>query len=162
MSGLTVSLRGGKEARKMLDSLSGRELQNRVRRGSRRGAAIFRAEVRSRAGSGGIPRSFKKTATRGHRTPVGTSTGPTSPLLNIFEVGAGRHEIAPGKLAASGNRPMLLSGRAGEHYRSSDFAASMPVSHPGMGARPLIAPVFAAKQDEASEAAMNEVLAGLK
>ena len=150
MNGLTVSLRGGPEARKMLDSLTGRDLQNRVRRGSRRGAAIFRAEVRSRAGTGGIPRRFRKTGTRGHRLPVGTSTGPTSPLLNIFEGGAGAHPIgAPGQ---------MLHSQQGEPF----FAARGPVRHPGMGARPLIAPVFAAKNDEASEAATDEIMAGLK
>lgn len=150
MNGLTVSLRGGKEARAMLDSLTGRELQNRTRRASRAGAAIFRAEVRARAGTGGIPSRFRKTATRGHRMPVGTSTGPTSPLLNIFENGAGAHPI--------GEPGQMLHSQQGEPL----FAARGTVRHPGMSARPLIAPVFAAKHDEASEDAMDILLAGLR
>lgn len=149
MSAVVVSLRGGREARQMLDSLTGRELQNRVRRGTRRGAGVLRQEVRARAGSGGIPRRFKKTATKGHRNPVGTSTGPTSPLLNIFEVGADQHMIgAAGQLLRSGQ---------GEPF----FAARGPVRHPGMDARPLIDPVFRAKNEEAGEATADEILAGI-
>lgn len=157
-TGKVVSLRGTKEARELLDSLSGKELQNRTRRATRKGAAIFRAEVRSEARSrSDIPNSFAKTATRGHRTPVGTSIGPTSPLLNIFEEGAGAHTIAPG--AKSGK--LVLSGKAGDRWRSQDFVASDPVSHPGMGARPLIGPIFDAKEEEASNAAMDELLRGI-
>lgn len=169
---------GHREARKLLSSLSGRELENRTRRGTRAGAAIFRAKVRAAAKSrSDIPDSFARTKTRGHRSPVGTSTGPTSPLLNIFEPGAGRHTIAPGwrgtGMAPQGpGRPvpregystgkLLLSGKGGDRWRSRDFVASGPVSHPGMAARPLIAPVFEANKDEATEAAFEKMLEGLR
>jgi hypothetical protein len=145
---VTVSVRGTREARELLDSLSGRDLQNRTRRASRRGAKVLRTELRSRVKGGDYPSSFRKIATKGHRTPVGTSTGPTSPLLNIFEKGAGVHRIGdPGQ--------PLYNPDAG-------FAARGPVTHPGMDARPLIAPVFAAKHGEAGEQAMDELLKGLK
>lgn len=150
-----VDVRGTAEAKELLETLSGRELQNRMRRATRKGAAVFRAEVRSEAKRrSDIPDSFARTKTRGHRTPVGTSTGPTSPLLNIFEPGAGRHTIAPVKL--------LLSGQGGSRWRQRDFVASEPVSHPGMAARPLIGPIFDAHEDEASEAAMTELMAGIR
>jgi hypothetical protein len=146
---VTVSLRGGREARKLLDSLSGRELQNRTRRGSRRAAKVFRtagkAEAKSRAD---LPDSFARFATKGHRTPVGTSTGPTSPLLNIFEGGAGIHRIgAPGQLLYNADAAFMARG---------------PVTHPGMDARPFIAPVFAENNAEASERAMDDILAGIR
>jgi hypothetical protein len=155
---VTIDVRGGKEARELLDSLSGRELQNRTRRGTRRGAAIMRKEVRSRAGSNGIPSRFRKTATRGHRNPVGTSTGPTSPLVNIFEGGAGRHGI--------GGRGQILtnlnSRREAGASQGPPFFARGPVSHPGMDARPLIGPVFDATNRDAADAAMDEILKGIR
>jgi hypothetical protein len=146
---VTVSLRGGREARELLDSLSGRELQNRSRRASRRAAKVFRtagrAEAKSRAD---LPDSFARFATKGHRTPVGTSTGPTSPLLNIFEGGAGIHRIGtPGQLLYNADAAFLARG---------------PVTHPGMGARPFIGPLFAEHNGEASERAMDELLAGIR
>lgn len=155
---ITYDLRGGKEARELLDSLSGRELQNRTRRGTRRGAAIFRAEARRRAGTGGIPSRFKKTRTRGHRTPVGTSTGPTSPLLNIFEGGAGRHAIGRGGQILTN----LNTRREAGTEQGPPFFARGPVSHPGMAARPLVGPVFEAKKEDAAEAAMDEMLRGIR
>lgn len=172
---LTITVSGTKEARQLCRSLSGRELQNRTRRGTRAGAKVFRTKARAEAKSRpDIPDSFAVTKTRGHRNPVGTSTGPTSPLLNIFEQGADDHTIAPGwqgsgratvtRGARSGmfTGRLLLSGKGGEHYRSRDFVAGEPVHHPGMGARPLIGPVFDSEQEKASQAAMDEFLRGLR
>ena len=161
MSRATLEIRGGPSIARTLNALGGRELQNRTARATRAGAGVFRRELRSSVKSGTHPASFRRIATRNHRMPIGTSVGPTSPLINIFEGGAGRHPIAPGKLQSSGNRPMLLSGKGGEHYRSRDFAASMPVSHPGMGARPLIGPVFDRSNGEAAAKAMDKLLEGL-
>lgn len=145
----TVVVKGADEAQKLLRSLSGRELQNRTRRGTRAGAAVFRTAVRAAARSrSDLPDSFARTATRGHRSPVGTSTGPTSPLLNIFEGGAGAHEIG-------GAGQVLVN-------READFFARGPVHHPGMDARPLIGPVFDDKEDEATEAAMATIMAGIR
>ena len=155
---LTYDLRGAKEARELLDSLADNQLQNRVRRGTRRGAAIMRAETRRRAGSNGIPSRFRKTRTRSHRTPVGTSTGPTSPLLNIFEGGAGRHAIGdPGQILTN-----LETRRQAGAEQGPPFFARGAVSHPGMAARPLVGPVFDAKKDDAAEAAMDEMLKGIR
>lgn len=145
---MRIEIRGTKEARKLLESLSGRELQNRTRRATRRGAAIFREAVRDQARSrSDIPDSFARTATKAHRNPVGTSTGPTSPLLNIFEGGAGVHEI--------GDRGQPLVNR------DADFFARGPVTHPGMAARPFVEPIFEQEHDDATEAAMDELMRGL-
>lgn len=154
-----VSVRGTKEARKLLDDLSGRELQNRVRRGTRAGAKIFREAVRSEALSrSDIPNSFAKTATRGHRTPVGTSTGPLSPLLNIFEGGAGQHAI--------GGHGQLLTNfgarrQGADQYQGGFFFARGPVHHPGMDARPFVGPIFDREEDQATEAAIDTFLEGI-
>jgi len=153
MEGKVVNIVGIPEAKAMLDQFQGRELENRTARATRAGAKVFRRELRSAVKSGLHPHSFRKTATRNHRTPIGTSVGPTSPLLNIFEGGAGRHTIMPDKAG-------MLSGRAGTHYRTRAFAASMPVSHPGMSARPLIGPVFDSTNGEAAEAAMDTLFTG--
>ena len=170
-----VVVRGTREAKQLLESLSGKELQNRTRRATRAGAAVFRRKVRSEAKArSDIPDSFARTKTRGHRTPVGTATGPTSPLLNIFEPGAGVHTIAPGwsgtgrgtatRRARRGTftGKLLLSGKGGEHYRARDFVASGPVTHPGMAARPFVEPIFESEKDEASETAMDTYLEGLR
>jgi hypothetical protein len=157
----SIEIRGGPAIARTLNALGGRELQNRTARGTRAGAGVFRKELRADVKSGFHPATFRKVATRNHRNPIGTSVGPTSPLINIFEGGAGSHVIAPGKLQSSGNRPMLLSGKGGEHYRPRDFAASMPVTHPGMGARPLIGPVFDRSKDRAADAAIDKILEGL-
>lgn len=144
---VTFSLRGTKEARQLLDSLSGRELKNRTRRGTRAGAKVFRGGLVARVGSGRYPRSFRKIATKGHRDGA-TSVGPTSPLLPIFEVGARPHPIG-----AAGQ--LLVNTAAG-------FLARGPVRHPGMNARPLIGPTFEAEHDAAGEAAMEKILEGLR
>jgi hypothetical protein len=147
-----VDVRGLLETRELLESFTGNQLQNRVRVATRAGAKVMRTEVRQRATGSQYPRSFRKTATRGHRTPVGTSTGPTSPLLNIFEGGADQHAI--------GGRGQVLSNFENRRqeaggYHGGLFFARGPVGHPGMGARPLIGPVFEATKDEAAEAAMD-------
>jgi hypothetical protein len=152
-----VDIRGMKETRDLLESFSGNELQNRVRRGTRAGAKVMRAELRKQAADPKFPRSFRRTKTRGHRTPVGTSVGPTSPLINIFEGGAGWHVIAPkagGVLSNFGDRR-----EAAGDYRGGIFFARGPVSHPGMEARPLIGPVFDATKDKAAEAAIDVIFA---
>lgn len=158
MPGKTFDIRGIPEAKKLLAGLSGRELQNRTRRGTRKGAALFRKQIRARAaGRSDLPKSFKKTQTRNHRNPIGTSVGPSSSLWHIFEGGADGHTIAPG----SGGSKFLLSGRAGERGRTKGFVASEPVWHPGMGARPLTVPIFNEFEGQAAHAAMDEILAGL-
>lgn len=147
----TVNVRGKKEAAQLLDSLSGRELRNRTRRGVRSAAKVLRTELRSQARSrGDLPKSFAKTATKNHDNPIATSVGPTSPLLNIFEGGAEAHEI--------GGTGQLLHSQQGEPL----FAARGPVKHPGMEARPLIGPVFDAKEDDAGDAAILTIFEGIR
>lgn len=150
----TINVRGIPEAKELLDDLSGQELQNRVRRGTRAGAAVFREDVRREARSrADIPNSFAKTATRGHRNPVGTSTGPISPLLSIFEGGATSHPIGePGQ-------PLT---NAKDLHGDDAFFARGPVHHPGMAARPLIGPIFQRDEGEATEAAMDALLEGIR
>lgn len=164
MSSITVSLRGQRDVRKLLDSLSGRELLNRTRRATRAGAAVMRRDLRSRVNQPQYPRSFKKIATKNttHGGPSGmspaTSVGPTSPLLNIFEPGAGQHAELPGTRTSGA---ALLGGPAGEHYRTEPMRARR-VMHPGMAARPLIAPAFEATKDEAADKALDKLLEGLR
>lgn len=157
----TVEIRGGPAIARTLNALGGRELQNRTARGTRAGAGVFRRELRAAVKSGTHPATFRKIATRNHRNPIGTSVGPTSPLINIFEGGAGPHVIAPGEFRNRATGKLLLSGKGGEHYRPRDFAASMPVTHPGMGSRPLIGPVFDRSNGEAADKAMDKILEGL-
>lgn len=161
---LRVTVTGTKEARHLVASLSGRELQNRSMRGFRAGSKVFRTAYRSEVKSrSDLPGTFAKTKTRQHRTPLGVSVGPSSPLINIFEGGADSHEIAPGgQMSVTGHRAMLLAGPAGDRWRTRPMLASEPVTHPGMGARPSVGPVFEREQDKASDAAMDTILAGLR
>lgn len=164
MSRVSYDLRGAKEARKLLDSLSGRELANRTRRAVRKGSAVGRKTMRSKAKDPRYPSAYKGPiaqggiATKNHNptggSGIATSVGPTTPLLNLFEPGAGIHSIGSGG--------QLLRGSGGEHYRDAPFVARGPVTHPGFPAVPLIDPVFRAKRDEMGEAAMDELLAGIK
>lgn len=159
-----VDLRGREEVERLLSEFEGGKLNNRVRRGMRAGAKVMRSHVRKLAASDRYPRSFRKTKTKAHRNPLGVSTGPTSPLLNIFESGAGSHDIGSGGQLLT-NRDEGLSGqmltavgRGGEDL----FVARGPVSHPGMAARPLIAPTFDATKDAAGEAAADVIFEALK
>ncbi len=155
---VSVSLRGDKEIAKIIDSLSGRELQNRTRRATRSGAKVFRQGLRGRVTGSGYPRSFRKLATKNHRDGS-TSTGPTSPLLNIFEGGAGMHPIGGGGqlLSNFGTRRAAANKHTGGF-----FMARGPVSHPGMAARPIIAPEFDADQGKAADAAMDTLTDGIR
>ncbi len=151
---VSVDLRGLPEVQKMLAELGPREVTNRTRRGLRAGAKIIRQEMRRQGAKPGLPKGFRKTRTRSHRTPLGVSVSPTSRLSNIFEHGARRHTISPRVRG-------VLAGRAGERHRAHAFFAPGPVSHPGMAARPFIAPVFAASQARAQEAFQSTFLEGL-
>ncbi|MES2210960.1 MAG: hypothetical protein V4515_12380 [Chloroflexota bacterium] len=158
MSRVDVSLRGDREIAKVIDSLSGRELQNRTRRATRAGAKVFRQGLRQRVTGSQYPKAYRKLATKNHRNGS-TSTGPVSPLLNIFEGGAGIHAIgAPGQLLSN----FATRREAGPAHAGGFFMARGPVSHPGVKAIPLIAPEFAADQDKASSAAMDKLTEGLR
>lgn len=145
-----VSLRGDREVRELLDSLSGRELANRTRRATRAGVAVMRPVLRARAKDPKYPRSYAKIATKGHRD-LSTSIGPVSPLWNIFEGGAGPHRIAPK------HAPVLSNPDT-----SPPFFSRGPVMHPGVRALPFTVPVFEETKDKASDAALDKLLDGIR
>lgn len=150
-----IDIHGMPEVQAMLDKVQGSQLNNRIRRSLRAGAKPFRTEMRSQARSrADLPATFAKTRTRAHRNPLGVSVSPQSPLSTIFEHGADTHTIAP-------KGAQLLAGKAGERSRSAAFVARGPVTHPGMGARPLIAPVFDAAQDDARREFSEELFEGI-
>lgn len=136
---LTVDLRGLPECQAMLEQFQGQPLQNRTRKALRAGIAVIRPALRAKASSGGFPRKFKKTRTRGHRNPVGVSVSPGSPLSTIFEHGARPHSI-----------PIAKGPFAGRS-----------IQHPGMAARPLSGPVFDAKRAEAERAVADSLFEGV-
>ena len=147
---ITVDVQVLPEVQEMLAQFTGGKLNNRVRRAARAGIKPIREEMRRKGGTGGFPRRFKKTRTRGHRNPVGVSVSPQSPLSTIFEHGAKNHSIAP-------KRGAFLASGQGE----APFFARGAVSHPGMAARPFIAPVFAASKEKATKAFMDTLMEGL-
>ena len=152
---ITVTLEGLPEVRELLDRFHGRQLSNRMRRALRAGAKEFRTEMRNQARSrSDLPKTFAKTRTRAHRTPLGVSVSPQSPLSSIFEGGAKPHTIRP----ASG----FLVGKAGDRSRTRAFFARGPVRHPGMAARPFIAPVFDASEDRAEDSFGRVIFEGIE
>jgi hypothetical protein len=144
-----IDLRGEKEVQDMLASMAGRQLANRLRRMVRAGAAVFRSALRDEARSrGDLPASFAKTRTKAHRNPIGVSVSVASPLVNIFEHGAVPHPIG-------GGGQLLANLEAG-------FVARGPVQHPGMAARPIYGPAFAAGHDDAEDAVDRELWEGVR
>lgn len=97
---------GVPEVRAMLAAFQGRELQNRMRKVVRAGAQPFRPALSAAAASdagGNVPASFTKVGPPKVTTRGGDSgreiqayVRPKSPLFNIFQPGAGPHQIAPG------------------------------------------------------------------
>jgi len=154
---VVVDVQGLPETKRLLAELDERQLQNRMRRALRAGAKVMRQELRRQAASrSDLPRSFRKTRTRSHRNPLGVSVSPKSPLSNIFEPGAPRH--------SGGRAGQLPSNASGEAARGGEplFGAWGPVSHPGMAARPLIAPVFAAAERPAEKAVGDTLFEGIR
>lgn len=158
-----LDIRGLPETQKMLDEFSDREIQNKLRRAARAGIAEFRTDLRAVARSGDYPRSFSKTKTK--TTTRGGASGhdieayvrPSSPLFNIFEPGAGEHEIAP-------RRGLVLAAHEGEgswtsegRKRGAAFFARGPVSHPGMKARPILPVAFARGLSRAETSVANAI-----
>lgn len=137
-----IDWRGLPEAKALLESFQGQPLQNRVRRGMRAGAAVWRRKIRS-AGNAGWPNrpaTFNKTRTRPHRTPIGISVSPQSPLSNIFEGGAKPHAIPIGKGPLAG----------------------ATVHHPGVAAQPFLVPIFDSSDGEATDAAADVIFADIR
>lgn len=132
-----IDIRGVPEVHKMLAQFTPRELTNRTRRALRAGGAVMRKEMRQKGNRKGFyPKGFKSTRTRNHQHPLGVSVSPKSPLSTIFEHGARPHM-----------EPNPWVGRE--------------TQHPGMAARPFIAPVFAAGQSPATVAMEKTLFEGL-
>lgn len=151
----TVTVTGGDNVRHMLDGFSGQKLQNRLRRSLRAGAKPFQAGLKAEAASeptGNLPHSFVKvpaakvSASRRRGGTVVARVRPKSPLFNIFEPGAGPHEITGGLMGGPGGTGTWTSeGRK----RRGRFAARGRVHHPGMKARPILPSAFGARVDDA-------------
>jgi hypothetical protein len=154
-----IHLEGLPQVRKMIDSVSGRELQNRQRRAVRAAAKPMQAALKVQAATPGHPRSFTKVPAAKVTTRGGTSgrdvearVRPKSPLFNIFEPGAGSHTIKPRRKKALGG-PAGGSGWSAEgRKRPAAFFARGPVSHPGFAARPILPAAFAAGEAAAMTA----------
>lgn len=155
----TLDLRGLPETKAMLEQFAGRNLVNRVRRAVRAGGNVFKRGLSQTAGSeptGNLPATFAdvglKVSSSMRRGGIPTaSVRPKSPLFNIFEPGAGAHEI-PGA---------LLAGPAGDRWRPRSFVARGGVRHPGMAARPILPTAFAEHEDAAASAASKKLFEGL-
>lgn len=146
---VSIDWQGLPEVRKMLAQFNERELNNRTRRALRAGAKVMRDELRREGRRSDLPRTFRKTRTRSHRNPLGVSVAPASPLSPIFEHGARSHEIGRGGA--------ILANRD----TSASFFARGPVRHPGMAARPVIAPAFARGEDRATRAFGDVLFEGI-
>lgn len=155
---LTIDLQGLPETQRLLAEFSESKVNNRVKRALRAGLKPIREELRTRARSKGYPKTFRRTRTRDHRNPTGVSVSPGSPLSNIFEVGAKRHQI--------GGATKVLSNfeerrQAADRFQGAPFFARGAVSHPGMAARPISGPAFDARQGEAERAISAVLFEGL-
>ncbi len=154
MAGITFDIRGLPETKAMLSWYSDRQLFNRMRRAVRAGGKVFQGELKSVAAqepTGNIPDTFRKVpapkvSSSARRGGVPTSiTRPKSPLFNIFEPGAGKHEITGGYAGPMG-------GPAGKRWRGSSFSARGTVNHPGLKARPILPTAFRRGEGEARDA----------
>jgi hypothetical protein len=152
-----VTFRGMDRVKAMLKQYDDRSMTNRLRRGTRAGAAEFRAELRSEGAGSQFPLSFRKTktnsSTRGGLTgrDIEARVRPASPLFNIFGPGASPHTISPGRGVLSGPQGSAGWDSRGRKRRGRFFSRK-PVRHPGMASRPLLSPSFAARLGRAQDA----------
>lgn len=159
----TIRVTGARSIEEELEKLDGKDRANTERRAVRAATKPFIASMRQTASSSDVPRSFQKipaarVSTRrgdGGRG-IGATVRPKSPLFNIFEPGAGEHEISGDLLAGpSGSSSWDASGRK----RPEAFAARGAVSHPGFKGRPITPRAFAAGEAAALKA-MADVIFG--
>jgi hypothetical protein len=160
---ISIKIDGLPEAMRRVEGLTGRQMQNKLRRAVRAGAKPMQASLKAAAAAqptGNLPKTFTKvpaakvSASMRRGGQVVASVKPKSPLFNIFEPGAGAHEIAPG---ARGRAVGGLSGAAGVRGRKRAFYARGAVRHPGMRARPIRPTAFAAGKP-AAQLAIARVL----
>ncbi|MBV9487176.1 MAG: hypothetical protein JO246_14090 [Frankiaceae bacterium] len=158
-----IRVTGTDAIEKALEQLDGKDRQNALRRGVRAATKPFITAMKEVARSSNVPRSFQKipaakVSTRGGASgrEVGATVRPASPLFNIFEPGAGEHEIAGDLMVgAAGSGSWSSEGRK----RPSAFAARGSVTHPGMTARPITPRAFS-MGEEAATKALADVLLG--
>jgi hypothetical protein len=186
------AVEGGDEVRRMLGQYEGRELHNALRRAVRAGGKVMQASLKVAAAtepSGNVPDSFKKvpapkvSASMRQGGDIVAKVRPKSPLFNIFEPGAGAHDIPPGKVhrehsvrgkrgryagpgAVTRTGPGFLSGPpaadpgswdAVGRKRGSRFFATRTVHHPGMSSREILPSAFQAGRT-AAQLAIAEAL----
>lgn len=151
MAAITFDIRGLPETKRMISWYTDRELFNRMRRAVRAGGKVFQGELKQVAAeepTGNLPDTFRKVpapkvSSSARRGGVPTAIiRPKSSLFNIFEPGAGRHDITGG----------LIGGPAGGRWRGKTMAARGRVTHPGMKARPILPTAFGRGEDEAQDA----------
>lgn len=158
----SISVSGVPEVEKLLDSLDGRDRQNALRRGVRAATKPFIAAMKDIARVSDVPESFQKipaakvSTHRGESgREVGATVRPRTPLFNIFEPGAGQHDIEGDLLIGpAGPGGWSSAGRK----RPDKFAARDRVSHPGMAARPITPRSFAMGEAAASKALADAIL----
>lgn len=154
-----ITILGVSAALRELEQLDGKDRQNAMRRGVRAAAKPFQVALAEVAASSNVPRSFQKVPAAKVSTHGGASgrevearVRPKSPLFNIFEPGAGSHDIAPKEAA-------VLAGPAGSdawdgtgRKRPAAFFSRGTVRHPGMAARPIRPAAFARGAGPAEDA----------
>lgn len=159
----TISFVGLREAERMVDEFSDKELANKMRRAVRAGLKPFQEQLKFEGDTPGHPHSFTKVPAGKVSTRGGASgreiygyVRPKSPLFNIFEPGAKAHTITP--------KQAVLAGPAGSgswtaegRKRSGAFFSTKPVRHPGMAARPMLPAAFAAGALAAEDAVANAI-----
>lgn len=158
----TVLITGTAAVDKMLDEYAPGPRQNLERRAVRAGGHVVQAALKAVAAESQVPHSFTKVpapkvSTHGDvGQEVYAVVRPKSPLFNIFEPGAGAHEISGsflfGPVGQAGWDP---AGRK----RPDTFAAHGSVRHPGFRARPIL-PRAAAQSAAEAQAAMAAIILG--
>jgi len=170
VSGFEYHVEGLPRVKAMLDRYSPRQMQNKMRRVVRAGANAFKpdligqARAHHGAGDQNVPLSFQKvpaakvTTHGGAGSDVEAYIRPASPLVNIFEPGAGAHTISPhGKplRGPAGPGGWTKVGRK----RARDFMTRRSVQHPGLQSRPELPAAFQSGLPDALDQ-VNRVLFG--
>lgn len=152
----SVRITGAEEITKVLDGLDGRDRQNLLRRAVRAGSKPFQAALSANAAArSDVPKSFRKvpaakvSASMRRGGDIVAVVRPKSPLFNIFQPGAGEHDIAGDFMFGQvGSATWEPAGRK----RPDTFAAHGSVRHPGLKARDMLGPAFAVGHAAASKA----------
>jgi hypothetical protein len=157
----SIVVTGVPAIQKVLEQLDGRDRYNAERRAVRAASKPFIAALKAEAAAANVPRSFQKVPAAKISTDRGPGgrdvravIRPKSPLFNIFEPGAGAHDISADFMGGpAGGGSWSREGRK----RPSEFAARGTVRHPGMRARPLLPGAFATAEPAAMDAFANAI-----